>query len=64
MVLAGIEQNNADPRLKRQRQMLSKLSKSGLDAIRSNAFGHWVKPCVIVIGKSTDGAPSAPQLTA
>jgi hypothetical protein len=64
MVLAGIEQNNADPRLKRQRQMLSKLSKSGLDAIRCDAFGHWVKPCVIVIEKRTDGAPSAPQLTA
>ena len=26
--------------------------------------GHRVKPCVIVIEKSTDGAPSAPQLTA
>jgi hypothetical protein len=64
MVMAGIEQNNADPRLERQRQMLSKLSKSGLDASLCDAIGHWVKPCVIRIEKSTDGAPSAPQLTA
>jgi len=64
MVLASIEQDNADLRLKRQCQMLSKLSKSRLDASRCDAFSHWVKPCVIVIEKSTDGAPSAPQLTA
>jgi hypothetical protein len=52
MVLAGIEQDNADPRLLRQRQMLSKLSKSGFDASRCDAIGHWVKPCVIVVEKA------------
>jgi hypothetical protein len=64
MVLASIEQDNADLRLKRQRQMLSKLSKSRLDASRCDAFSHWVKPCVIVNGETADGAPLTPPHTA